>query len=471
MVFSSAIFLFYFFPVFLLVYLASPVRYKNAVALMGSLLFYLWGAPKFIVLLLASITVDFYLGNGIYYTENKRVRRQLLGLGVTLNVALLAYFKYANFFVANFNRGLQEIGFSAVEWTAVALPIGISFFTFQKLSYLIDLYYRKAEPLERLANYALYIILFPQLIAGPIVRFKEIADQIRERRANLTTDNQLNGIFRFVVGLSKKVLIADTLGQQVDLAFSNGLVEMGTYDAWIILLAYAMQIYYDFSGYSDMAIGIGLMLGFRLPENFNFPYISRSITEFWRRWHITLSNWMRDYLYIPLGGNRKGVYRTYFNLVVVFLISGLWHGAAWSFVFWGAFHGTFLILDRLFLQRVLDRIGLLPALLFTFFVTLLGWVLFRTESLSLSIDYYQLLFAGEASSLVMNKQFWFTLFLASGIAIIPGLLRQEERLNNVFQSTDTRSTLTKAFLSLILLVLCFSQVEVSNFNPFIYFRF
>ncbi len=471
MVFSSAIFLFYFLPVFLLAYWLSPVRFKNAVALLGSLLFYLWGAPTFFLLLLTAVAFDFYLGNGMYHSTNKTAKRQLLGLGVVANVGMLAYFKYANFFVENANALLAELGFEAVSWAAIALPIGISFFTFQKLSYLIDLYYGKAKPLERLADYALYILLFPQLIAGPIVRFKEIADQIRDRRAQLTMDHRLNGLFRFSMGLAKKVLIADTLGQQVDLAFSESIATLGAFDAWIAILAYAMQIYYDFSGYSDMAIGIGLMLGFRLPENFNFPYISRSITEFWRRWHITLSNWMRDYLYIPLGGNRRSTQRTYLNLVVVFLLSGLWHGAAWSFVLWGLFHGLFLILDRLFLSRVLAAVGTLPALLFTFFVTLLGWVLFRAESLNLALEYYGVLFSGGKQALTYSIHFWAMLLLGSGIALLPISFGVDKHLNNWLHKMENRTLSIKAILTIILLVLCFSEVVVAGYNPFIYFRF
>lgn len=471
MVFSSAIFLFYFLPVFLLVYWLSPLRLKNAVALIGSLLFYLWGAPTFFLLLLTAVAFDFYLGNGIHHSTNKKVRRQLLGLGVVANVGMLAYFKYANFFLDNTNAFLAELGFEAINWTAVALPIGISFFTFQKLSYLIDLYYEKAKPLERLTDYALYILLFPQLIAGPIVRFNEIADQIRDRQAQLTIDNRLNGLFRFSLGLAKKLLIADTLGQQVDLAFGEPIAALGAFDAWVVILAYAMQIYYDFSGYSDMAIGIGLMLGFRLPENFNFPYISRSITEFWRRWHITLSNWMRDYLYIPLGGNRKGVPRTYVNLVIVFLLSGLWHGAAWSFVLWGLFHGLFLILDRLFLRRLLQAAGSLPALAFTFFITLLGWVLFRADTVELALEYYGRLFSGGDQSMAFSRHFWAMLLLGSGIAVLPILFQTENRLNDWLHTLENRALYVKALLTILLLTLCFSEVVVGGYNPFIYFRF
>jgi alginate O-acetyltransferase complex protein AlgI len=388
-----------------------------------------------------------------------------------MNVGLLAYFKYANFFVDNLNAFTERLGWERLPWEEIMLPIGISFFTFQKLSYLIDLYYGKAKPLQRLKDYLLYILLFPQLIAGPIIRFKEIAAQLRDRRAMLTADYRLNGLFRFTLGLAKKVFIADTLGYWVDQAFGAPFATLGAADAWILLVAYAMQIYYDFSGYSDMAIGIGLVLGFRFPENFNFPYISRSITEFWRRWHITLGRWMRDYLYIPLGGNRLGEGRTYLNLWLVFLLSGLWHGAAWNFVCWGVFHGLFLVLDRLFLQKVLDRTGPWFALLFTFVLTLLGWVIFRAENMEQAFDFYARLFTGQAGSLAYDIQFKWTLLLAAFLALLPAFLPIEQSVNAYLNRTDWRSLRWKSLATLVLLILCMSEVEVSTFNPFIYFRF
>ncbi len=471
MVFSSALFLFYFLPVFLVAYFATPKTHKNKTVLIASLLFYLWGAPKFGFVLIASIIIDFYLVNRIAKTHEPKSKRLLLGFSILLNVGLLAYFKYANFFVDNLNAIVESFGIHALDWVEVALPIGISFFTFQKLSYTLDIYNGKDQPLEKLSDYALYIILFPQLIAGPIVRFNEIAAQIRERSEALNIDNKLNGFFRFTIGLAKKLLIANPLGAQVDEAFSNPILEMGVSDAWIIIMAYAFHIYYDFSGYSDMAIGIGLMLGFRFPENFNFPYISRSITEFWRRWHITLSNWMRDYLYIPLGGNRISNRRTYINLCLVFLISGLWHGAAWTFVFWGIFHGFFLVMDRLFLKKFLGKIGMLPAMLFTFFITLLAWVLFKSNSFSQSMDFYSVLFSSKESTLQFSFYFWVLFVIAAIIAMLPGILQIENKLNHIYKTTSFPSFVWKTLATVTLLILCITEIEVSNFNPFIYFRF
>ncbi|MEL7221705.1 MAG: MBOAT family O-acyltransferase [Bacteroidota bacterium] len=471
MIFSSALFLFYFFPVFLVAYFLTPVAHKNKTALLGSALFYFWGAPWFGFVLVGAIVADFLLVKQLVAAENATAKQRLLTLAVGLNVGLLAYFKYANFFIDNVNALLQSLAIEAVAWTAVVLPIGISFFTFQKLSYIIDVYYGKAKPLDQLADYALYIMLFPQLIAGPIVRFNEIATQLKDRTAALNIDNKLNGIFRFSVGLAKKLLIANPLGEQVDLVFASTALEIGSLDAWTIITAYAFQIYFDFSGYSDMAIGIGLLLGFRFPENFNFPYIARSITEFWRRWHITLSNWMKDYLYIPLGGNRGSRSATYVNLTIVFLFSGLWHGAAWTFVLWGLFHGCFLILDRLFLKSVLNRIGQLPALVFTFIITLLGWVLFRSESLAFGWDYYALLFSGEVSSTTFSIHFWTVFTIAAIISFVPGILPIEEHLNRLLNMVDIGGFIWKFFVTLVLLILCMSEIEVSSFNPFIYFRF
>ena len=283
------------------------------------------------------------------------------------------------------------------HWTRVALPIGISFFTFQKLTYSVDVYRKVHKPLNKVTDYALYILMFPQLIAGPIVRYNEIADQIEDRSANETMNNRLTGFFRFMIGLAKKVLIANVLGEQVDLIFSDTVNGLSTFTAWIGILAYAFQIYYDFSGYSDMAIGIGRMIGFRFPENFNNPYISQSITEFWRRWHITLGRFMRDYLYIPLGGSRVSNRRLYFNLWVVFLISGLWHGASWNFVIWGAFHGLFLVADRIILLKFFNFIGKVPSIIITFLISLIGWVFFRADNLEIARDYLGRMIAFEAS--------------------------------------------------------------------------
>lgn len=472
MVFSSATFLFYFFPAFLLLYFLTPVRYKNLTALIASLLFYAWGAPVFLFVLLGSIIIDFFLGRLMHTTLDSRLRQRYLVISLILNGGLLAYFKYANFFVENVNGLLAGLGIEAITWIAVALPIGISFFTFQKISYLIDVYRGTHAPLKRIQDFALYIILFPQLIAGPIVRFHEIADQIENRRNQINIEAVFQGLFRFVIGLSKKMLIANPMGQQVDPVFATGFDDLSTPMAWIIIMAYALQIYFDFSGYSDMAIGIGKMLGFTFPENFNHPYISRSITEFWRRWHITLSLWMRDYLYIPLGGNRVTNTRLYVNLSLVFLLSGLWHGAAWTFVCWGAFHGFFLILDRLFLKQFLERIGSAPAMVLTFVLTLLGWVLFRAETISAAIEYMGVMLWPHEGVFRMSFAFWVVFGIGMLICFVPGIAQLDRKLNQIYEGKPTYiGLLTKTVLCSILIYFCFFEVMTTDFNPFIYFRF
>ena len=342
MVFSSHIFLLYFLPAFLLLYFLVPAKWRNGVLLLASVVFYAWGAPDFVLVLLASTVANFYIVKAMDKAQSLKAKRLWCAAALTVSLGLLAYFKYANFFVDNIKALLASLGLGVMGWTKVLLPIGISFFTFQSVTYVVDTYRGVNRPMKSLVDYVVYIIMFPQLIAGPIVRYNEIADQISARR-RLRWDECLQGFYRFVIGLSKKVLIADVIGRSVDMALGGDLTAMDTGSAWITIAAYTMQLYFDFSGYSDMAIGLGRIMGFRFPENFNNPYVSMSVTEFWRRWHITLGTFMRNYLYIPLGGNRSGLWRTYFNLWVVFLLSGLWHGAGWNFVLWGAYHGVFLV--------------------------------------------------------------------------------------------------------------------------------
>lgn len=472
MVFSSALFVFYFLPAFLLLYLLTPQAFRNWTALFGSLIFYAWGAPLFISVLIVSSLADFFLARQIDRIEDGRRRRQWLWFSIALNLGLLLYFKYANFLVDNFNVLLVALGLQAVSWAEIALPIGISFFTFQKISYVVDVYQRRVPALQQATDLLLYICLFPQLIAGPIVRYHEIARQIQDRQQYYRTAYRLNGLFRFAVGLAKKLFIADVLGQAVETAFQpEAVVSLSTPEAWIIILAYAFQIYLDFSAYSDMAIGLGKLMGFDFPENFNFPYISRSITEFWRRWHITLSNWMRDYLYIPLGGNRLGPGRTYIHLWLVFLLSGLWHGAAWTFVCWGAYHGFFLVLERLFLRSRPKLVGRFAGMLYSFLVVLMGWVLFRAESLEMAIAFYRKLLLWQAGGWVFTSQFGFAFATAVLISFGPAVAQAYIPLGKIYQSESGAALLTKGVGALVLLILCFSEIAVSGFHPFIYFRF
>jgi len=472
MVFSSALFLLYFLPVFLLVYYLTPLKWKNYTALGFSLLFYAWGAPVFVFFLLASCLIDHFLIRGF----DSYNRRRYLVLSLILNVGLLLYFKYANFFIENVNVVLEQMGFTEVEWTKVILPIGVSFFTFQKISYAMDVYRGISKQLQKFSDYLLYISLFPQLIAGPIVRFSTIESQITNRAENENFSFRLDGAFRFVIGLAKKILISNTLAVQVDLIYELPHNELTSSLAWLGIVCYTFHIYFDFSGYSDMAIGLGKMIGFKFPENFNFPYLSGSITEFWQRWHITLGTWMRDYLYIPLGGNRKSESRTYINLFIVFLISGFWHGASWNFVLWGTYHGVFLVLERLFLLKVYKKIPNLFRIVLTFFIVLFGWVFFSCETLEQSLIMFERLFAFDINlgAFDLTGKFYFYFVLALVFAFV-GVNSSIRTKLSIFQDQITlqsNGVLVIAFVCMLFLfALSMGEMTGSNFNPFIYYRF
>lgn len=472
MVFSSSLFLLYFLPVFLLFYYFADVKYKNYVALAASLFFYAWGAPTFIFIVVASIIADFYAVK-IMHTSQGRKKKLLVAFSIALNIGLLLYFKYANFFVENFNLVIENMGGKPSEWAKVALPIGISFFSFQKMTYAVDVYRKVHVPLKKISDFALYILMFPQLIAGPIVRFNEIADQLEDRRDNENIDNRLTGFFRFALGLGKKVLIANVLGEYADSVFAMQPDGLTTATAWMGVIAYAFQIYYDFAGYSDMAIGLGRMIGFDFLENFNNPYISQNISEFWRRWHISLGRWMRDYLYIPLGGNKVSVKRLYFNLWLVFIISGFWHGAAWNFVVWGAFHGFFLIADRLFLLKFYKFIGKYPSIVLTFVITLVGWVLFRAESLGYAVEYTGRMFSFTGGpAFYISQKVWIMLIIGAFFGFWAAAGSIEKWQDKLFGKKKKLSTLIyMTAASVVLFVLSLAAITSSGFNPFIYFRF
>lgn len=471
MVFSSAIFLFFFLPIVLILYFLLPKKGQNWLLLISSILFYTWGEPRFILILLASITIDFFIAKSMANQEGKK-RKTLLIISIILNLGLLGYFKYANFFIDNIQQLYHLFGLNPFEWSKVALPVGISFVTFQKISYMVDVYRKTDEPQKNWTLLTLYILMFPQLIAGPIVRYKEIAQQLENRGSNL--QDRLNGIFRFLIGLSKKVLIANVLAAQVDTIFAITPAELSTGTAWIGMIAYSLQIYFDFSGYSDMALGLGKIFGFTFPENFNFPYISKSFTEFWRRWHISLCSWMKDYLYIPLGGNRVKVSRMYLNLLIVFLLSGLWHGAAWTFIAWGLYHGLFLVADKLFLKKFLQKIGNAPALILTFIFVMIGWVIFRSDNLTYAGQYIKQLFVFQQFSDVVycNTRFIVILIFALLCSFIGVFGKIETLVNRLFYIDHTNLQLILfSFLSAILYVLSSGSLLAGGFNPFIYFRF
>jgi alginate O-acetyltransferase complex protein AlgI len=473
MVFSSIIFLLYFLPAFLLTYHFIDKKYKNFVLLFFSIFFYAWGAPKFIFVILGTTFIDYHLVKWMDKTETRLHRRLMLTLSVSINLGLLFYFKYSNFFVDNANEVLGHLGISSIHWTKLILPIGISFYTFETITYVVDVYRKVHKPLNNFWDYQLYIILFPKLIAGPIVRYHEIADQISDRTQNDTADEKLMGFFRFSIGLAKKVIIANQMGMQADAIFASNYLDLSSYMAWIGILAYTFQIYFDFAGYSDMAIGIARMVGFKFPENFNNPYISQSITEFWRRWHMTLGNWMRNYLYIPLGGNRVNAkWRLYFNLWFVFLASGFWHGASWNFIIWGAYHGLFLVLERSFLLNVYARIGKFFSTLFTFFIVTIGWVFFRIETFSGAISYLKRMFSFQTSFVSLDSQFYTFFILAFLFSFFTYFKKGEQMEAYIYRGCFTNNAyIVMTLLSLFLFGLSVSFISAVGFNPFIYFRF
>ena len=475
MVFSSNIFLFFFLPIFLMAYFITPQKFRNYTLLLFSLVFYAYGAPDFVFLLVGECILNYFIVKAMGRCRDDvhpiSTKKGLCALSVIMALGLLLYFKYANFFVENLNSILGWAHHEPVAWMKVALPIGISFFTFQSITYTLDVYRGVTPPSKKLTDYVLYIMMFPQLIAGPIVNYNSVAAQLVVRTS--TMEDRVIGFYRFIIGLGKKVLIANTLAAYADQVFAMKYAELATSTAWIGILSYTFQIYFDFSGYSDMAIGLGKMMGFRFPENFNDPYTSRSVTEFWKRWHMTLGNFIMNYLYIPLGGNRKGKGRMYFNLWLCFLLSGLWHGASWTFVLWGAFHGFFICADKLFLKDLLKKMGKWPSVIFTFFVVNMGWVLFRADSAADAGGFYQALFAFRGGeTLLSDTMFWFTFALAIVFSFLT-LFKGGQKLQDTVFSDHYSQPLswTMFTVCLVLLVLSAGSLCVSDFNPFIYFRF
>lgn len=474
MVFSSITFLVYFLPIFLLAYHLTPNKFKNACILLFSIVFYAWGGPKFIFVILGTTFLDFFLVNKMHEAKTEKNKKVLLIISLMMNLGLLFYFKYFNFFIDNINSILGIIGVSEIKWLKIILPIGISFYTFESVTYVVDVYRGIHKPLKNFWHYQTYILLFPKLIAGPIVRYHDIADQITNREKNYTAEIKLSGFYIFCLGLAKKVIIANTIGAQADDVFKLNADEIDTAVAWVGALAYTFQIYFDFSGYSDMAIGLCKIMGIRLPENFNNPYLSSSITEFWRRWHITLGNWMKNYLYIPLGGNKVNASRLYINLFIVFLASGLWHGASWNFIIWGAFHGLFLVLERLFLLNVYAKTGKIISTLFTFIIVVIGWVYFRTEDLSQANHIIKTMFSFNFTDgkFALHNDFYFSLFLAITFSFFAFTNYTKQLQLKVYGENHSKvSTISMLIISIALFYISLSYIAALDFNPFIYFRF
>ena len=461
MVFSSNIFLFAFLPLFLVCYYLTPWRMKSALILIFSYAFYGWWRPDFLGLLIGVTAISYVIALAIEAAPDEKRRYRLLTIGVTVNLMALGYFKYANFGVASLNTALVQLGFEPIAFAHVLLPIGLSFYIFHAISYLVDIYRREAPPARNFIDFAAFIALFPHLVAGPVLRYHLLAAQFRARIHSL--DNFSRGCVVFMVGFCKKVLIADSVAPLADAAFGASLPTLA--DAWLGAAAYTIQLFFDFSGYTDMAIGLALMIGFVFPENFNDPYVSRSITEFWKRWHMSLSNWLREYLYIALGGNRKGVVRTYVNLFLTMLLGGLWHGANWTFVLWGAWHGGILVLERYWEQHFGKP--LLPGWLRvvkTMLLVIVGWVVFRAADISGAVRMFtgMLGFNGIAFSPAVQWQVTSDRLgvLVLGVALVyamPWLKRQG--------GAYLRYLLVPIFLWAV------ATLSSQSFTPFLYFQF
>ena len=461
MVFSTPIFLFLFLPAVLVLNYIIPKKYiaaKNVVLLIASLFFYAWGEPKNVLLMLLSIAVNYVCGLllGRFDSDEKK-RKVVLWASVVFNLGLLFFFKYFSFVTG----GLFPV---------IKLPIGISFFTFQIMSYTIDVYRRSVEPQKSLLKLALYISLFPQLIAGPIVRYIDVEKQLTYREC--TAEKTARGMIRFSMGLAKKVIISNTVAAICDGIFGSTNT-VPAFTAWVGVMCYALQIYFDFSGYSDMAIGMGHMLGFDFLENFNYPYVSCSVQEFWRRWHISLSSWFRDYLYIPLGGNRRGKVRTYINLIIVFACTGLWHGASFSFIVWGLWHGSFLVIERLGFKKVLDKLPKFIGWIYTMLVVLVGWVFFRADTLSAAMKYLGEMFSFSGGVANGMAQFDNLSFIITAIALVlctPVYQLVKGKLEKT-EVGKKAAFVIGAVLATGLFILSVIFLTGSGYNPFIYFRF
>ena len=464
MLFSSMTFVFMFLPIVCALYLMSNKRFHNPILLAASILFYAWGEPKYLAIMLLTILIN-YAGALAVEKFNKHKKLWLI-LTIIVDLGFLIYFKYFNFIIDNINN-LFHAHISALD---VIMPIGISFYTFQALSYVIDVFRGDCKAQKDVYKLALYICLFPQLIAGPIVKYHDVAEQIEDREVNFDKVNL--GVKRFIIGLAKKMLIANTLGAIADKIFTQPADTFTPLVAWLGGISYTLQLYYDFSGYSDMAIGLGLIFGFHFMENFNYPYISKSITEFWRRWHISLSTWFKQYLYIPLGGNRISKNRTYINLGIVFLLTGIWHGASWNFVFWGLWNGFFIILEKMTgWHNETDKLSIkILKHLYTIFVFVLGWVMFRADNMTYAWTYLKNMFGLVPVHDITYKMIYYVDNVEI-ITLFIGILCAMPIFKNMVYVENKAIKLAVNIWLLVLFILSAASIAASTYNPFIYFRF
>lgn len=470
MLFSSITFLFIFLPLTLLLYYLVPFRMKNYVMLAASLIFYAWGEPVYIILMILSIILNYFCGQDIYEKwDNARAMKRSLIFGVVMNLLILGFFKYYGLLMDTINAILPI----DIPYRVLALPIGISFYTFQAMSYLIDVYRKEVKPQENVLYFALYISMFPQLIAGPIVRYIDIEEQLKERSINSTKFGE--GAMYFIRGLAKKVVLANTFGSVYEQVAAMQMGSFSTLTAWVGAIAYAFQIYFDFGGYSDMAIGLGKMFGFEFLPNFNYPYIAKSITDFWRRWHISLSTWFREYVYIPLGGNRCTPSRHILNLLIVWMLTGLWHGAQWNFMFWGLYYGVIFILEKYLWGSKIEKLPAAVQHIYAFVLVLFGWVFFFSPTLGYAGQYLKVMF-GIGAKGIFDKQGFFMIFtnwLLIVIAILASAPRGYKLLKKItgcWQSEEVRTIVTCA-VYIAMFLLCIAFLVTETYNPFLYFRF
>ena len=466
MLFSSIPFLYYFLPVVLILYFIAPKKLKNSVLLLTSLVFYGWGEPKYVVLMIASILIGYVSGLLIEAFSQKKISKLFLWLSVGINIGFLAYFKYADFFIENFNAAT---GLS-IPLLRIALPIGISFYTFQILSYTVDVYRKDVPAQKNLINLAAYVTMFPQLIAGPIVRYFHIAKELENR--NINVENFAKGMRRFILGLGKKILIANTLGELCDIFKQSDDKSVLFY--WLYAVAFMLHVYFDFSGYSDMAIGLGRIFGFNFWENFNYPFISKSATEFWRRWHMSLGTWFRDYVYIPMGGNRVSKPKWFFNIFVVWFLTGFWHGAAWTFIVWGLYFAIFLILEKLLYLKYLEKSKVLSRL-YLLVVVGISFVIFNATDIKEAISYIGGMFGAGGVPLVSTEFFYYlkSFGITLGIGLIgctPIVKKTVEKIKEKALGGKIIAVIEPIALIALLIVMTAYLVD-GSFNPFLYFRF
>lgn len=468
MVFSSLIFIFAFLPLTLLVYYFSPKKMRNFILLVASLIFYGWGEPIYISLMIFSIIFDYVASLFINkFRKHRAISKLIFIITLIVNLGLLVFFKYLGFLIDNIN----VIFALNINIEKLSLPVGISFYTFQIMSYVIDVYLNKVKVQKNIIDFGAYVTMFPQLVAGPIVQYSDICSQLKNRTENLS--QFANGIERFILGLGKKVLIANNIGAIWTTIKATPISEVSVASAWLGIIAFTFQIYFDFSGYSDMAIGLGKMLGFEFVENFNYPYISKSVTEFWRRWHISLGSWFREYIYIPLGGNRVGLQKQMRNLFIVWFTTGLWHGASWNFIFWGLYFGLFVFIEKLFLGKVLAKGSKYISNLYTMLIVIIGWVFFDIDKLSDCFKYIKVMFGFSRHGFIDNTAIYYfytnlILLVMAMICATPAMHNFTERFKQRF---NKKGALTLSLIHMFILFLSTAYLVNQSFNPFLYFRF